>query len=136
MTSCQSCCRSSTDGLLTTLIKQVLTDRTGVYQKDFMIPVLKFLFGNGVILINGDNWKRRRKVVLPPFNHEKIKSMSAVTAEVTKQMMQQWRELIDQSGGEEAAEIDTIVAFNDLTAKINGRVAFGGATRTSRRSSS
>jgi cytochrome P450 family 709 len=55
------------------LIKQVLTDRTGLYQKDFMIPVLKFLFGNGVILINGDDWKRHRKVVLPAFNHETIK---------------------------------------------------------------
>jgi len=57
------------------LIKQVLTDRTGLYQKDFMIPVLKFLFGNGVILINGDDWKRHRKVVLPAFNHETIKVM-------------------------------------------------------------
>ncbi|KAF8720917.1 hypothetical protein HU200_023319 [Digitaria exilis] len=110
------------------LIKQVLTDRTGLYQKDFMIPVLKFLFGNGVILINGDDWKRHRKVVLPAFNHEKIKSMSAVTAEVTKQMMQQWSEQIHQSEGggkEAAAEVDMIDAFNDLTAKINGRVAFG-----------
>ncbi|CAD6211313.1 unnamed protein product [Miscanthus lutarioriparius] len=107
------------------LIKQVLTDRTGLYQKDFMIPVLKFLFGNGVILINGDDWKRHRKVVLPAFNHETIKSMSAVTAEVTKQMMQQWREQIHQSGDKESAEIDMIHAFNDLTAKVNGRVAFG-----------
>ncbi|KAJ1296974.1 hypothetical protein BS78_01G342700 [Paspalum vaginatum] len=109
------------------LIKQVLADRTGLYQKDFMIPVLKFLFGNGVILINGDDWKRHRKVVLPAFNHEKIKSMSAVTAEVTKRMMQQWREQIRGSGDEQqaAAEIDMIHAFNDLTAKINGRVAFG-----------
>ncbi|CAD6203774.1 unnamed protein product [Miscanthus lutarioriparius] len=111
------------------LIKQVLTDRTGLYQKDFMIPVLKFLFGNGVILINGDDWKRHRKVVLPAFNHETIKSMSAVTAEVTKQMMQQWREQIHQSVDKESAEIDMIHAFNDLTAKVNGRVAFGTSHR-------
>jgi PHYB activation tagged suppressor 1 len=51
--------------------------------------------------------------------------MSAVTAEVTKLMMQQWREQVGQSGGKEEAEIDMILAFNDLTAKINGRVAFG-----------
>jgi len=51
--------------------------------------------------------------------------MSAVTAEVTKQMMQQWREQAHQSGGKGAAEIDMIVAFNDLTSRINGRVAFG-----------
>ncbi|XP_066388050.1 cytochrome P450 709B2-like [Miscanthus floridulus] len=111
------------------LIKQVLMDRTGLYQKDFMIPVLKFLFGNGVILINGDDWKRHRKVVLPAFNHETIKSMSAVTAEVTKQMMQRWREQIHQSGDKESAEIDMIHAFNDLTAKVNGRVAFGTSHR-------
>ena len=52
-------------------------------------------------------------------------SMSAVAAEVTKQMMQQWREQAHQSGGKGAAEIDMIVAFNDLTSRINGRVAFG-----------
>ncbi|KAG2540504.1 hypothetical protein PVAP13_9NG548100 [Panicum virgatum] len=107
------------------LVKQVLADRTGLYQKDFLIPVLNFLFGNGVVFINGDDWKRHRKVVLPAFTHDKIKSMSAVTAEVTKQMMQQWREQAHQSGGKGAAEIDMIVAFNDLTSRINGRVAFG-----------
>ncbi|XP_062215511.1 cytochrome P450 709B2-like [Phragmites australis] len=108
------------------LIKQVLTDRTGLYQKDFLIPVLKFLFGNGVILINGDDWKRHRKVVLPAFNHEKLKSMSAVTAEVTEQMMQQWRDQMQQNGDKESAEtVDMTHAFNDLTTKINGRVAFG-----------
>ncbi|VAI41259.1 unnamed protein product [Triticum turgidum subsp. durum] len=112
------------------LIKQVLTDRTGLYQKDFMIPVLKSLFGNGVILINGDDWKRHRKVVLPAFNYEKIKSMSAVTAEVTRQMIQQWGEQIHQSNSDKkAAEIDMIHAFNDLTANINGRVAFGTTHR-------
>uniref|UniRef100_K4ABK5 Cytochrome P450 n=1 Tax=Setaria italica TaxID=4555 RepID=K4ABK5_SETIT len=59
------------------------------------------------------------------FNLPRVQSMSAVTAEVTKQMMQQWREQLGQSGGKEEAEIDMILAFNDLTAKINGRVAFG-----------
>jgi len=108
------------------LVKQVLADRTGLYQKDFLVPVLNSLFGNGVVFINGDDWKRHRKVVLPAFTHDKIKSMSAVAAEVTKQMMQQWREQARQSGGKgAAAEIDMIVAFNDLTSRINGRVAFG-----------
>ena len=55
------------------LVKQVLADRTGLYQKDFLIPVLNFLFGNGVVFINGDDWKRHRKVVLPAFTHDKIK---------------------------------------------------------------
>lgn len=63
----------------------------------------------------------------------RVQSMSAVTAEVTKQMMQQWREQIHQSGAgdnkEESAEIEMVHAFNDLTAKVNGRVAFGTSHR-------
>lgn len=55
------------------LIKDVLRDRTGLFAKDFMIPVFKLLLGNGLILANGDDWKRHRKVVLPAFNHERIK---------------------------------------------------------------
>ena len=55
------------------LVKQVLADRTGLYQKDFLVPVLNSLFGNGVVFINGDDWKRHRKVVLPAFTHDKIK---------------------------------------------------------------
>lgn len=55
------------------LIKEVLTDRTGLFAKDFMVPILKVLLGNGLILANGDVWKRHRKVVLPAFNHDRIK---------------------------------------------------------------
>ncbi|KAJ1296973.1 hypothetical protein BS78_01G342600 [Paspalum vaginatum] len=108
------------------LIKQVLTDRTGLYQKDFMIPVMKFLFGgNGVILLNGDDWKRHRRVVLPAFNHDKIKRMSMLTAEVTDQMRQQWSEQIHQSGDEQSAKVDMTHAMRDLTTEITGRIAFG-----------
>ncbi|KAL6594005.1 hypothetical protein ACP70R_048906 [Stipagrostis hirtigluma subsp. patula] len=111
------------------LIKQVLTDRTGLFPKDFMIPVLKNLFGNGVIVINGDDWKRHRKVVLPAFNHEKIKSMSTVTTQVTERMMRRWRDQIQQNGDRQTAEIDVNHAICDLTTEIIGHVAFGTGHR-------
>jgi PHYB activation tagged suppressor 1 len=60
------------------LIKEVLTDRTGLFAKDFMIPILKVLLGNGLILANGDDWRRHRKVVLPAFNHERIKVVAKI----------------------------------------------------------
>ncbi|KAG2540499.1 hypothetical protein PVAP13_9NG548000 [Panicum virgatum] len=107
------------------LIKEVLTDRTGLFAKDFMLPILKVLLGNGLILANGDDWKRHRKVVLPAFNHERIKSMSAVTAEATEQMTRRWCDQILQSGAQRATEIRVDRAISDLTAGIIGRVAFG-----------
>ncbi|TKV95906.1 hypothetical protein SEVIR_9G393500v4 [Setaria viridis] len=114
------------------LIKEVLTDRTGMFQKDYLIPVLKFLIGNGVILTNGDEWKRHRKLVLPAFNHEKLKSMSEVTTRVTEQMIQAWRTQIQQSSGHRAAEIDMTNAFSQVTEEVIGRLAFGTSHRKSR----
>ncbi|XP_066388051.1 cytochrome P450 709B1-like isoform X1 [Miscanthus floridulus] len=107
------------------LIKEVLTDRTGLFAKDFMIPVFKVLLGNGLILANGDDWKRHRKVVLPAFNHERIKSMSAVTAEATEQMAQRWCEQLLHRGARQGEEIQVDRAICDLTAEIIGRAAFG-----------
>ncbi|KAL6659161.1 hypothetical protein ACP70R_003201 [Stipagrostis hirtigluma subsp. patula] len=111
-----------------TLVKQVLTERTGIFLKDFMIPALKSLFGNGLILSNGDYWKQHRKVVLPAFSHEKLKTMSAVTLEVTEQMTQRWCDQVQKSSVH-AAEIDMAGAFGDLTTEIIGRVAFGTSHR-------
>jgi cytochrome P450 family 709 len=52
--------------------------------------------------------------------------MTVVTAEVTEQMIQRWRNQITrQSGGHQTAEIDVNLAFCDLTGEIIGRVAFG-----------
>jgi cytochrome P450 family 709 len=54
--------------------------------------------------------------------------MTVVTAEVTEQMIQRWRnQIVRQSGGhhQTVAEIDVNLAFCDLTGEIIGRVAFG-----------
>ena len=61
----------------------MLTDRSGLFAKDFMIPVFKVLLGNGLILANGDDWKRHRKVVLPAFNHERIKVAVVIVHKIT-----------------------------------------------------
>nr|CAB3495815.1 unnamed protein product [Digitaria exilis] len=112
------------------LIKEVLTDRTGLFAKDFMVPGLKFFLGHGLIVENGDVWKRHRKVILPAFNHERIKSMSAVTAEATEQMTKRWRDQILQRGGvHESTEVLVDRSISHLTTEIIGRVAFGTTHR-------
>ena len=55
------------------LVKQMFTDRTDVFQKEYLNPSLDSILGNGVIFANGDDWKRRRKFVHPTFNQETIK---------------------------------------------------------------
>ena len=54
-------------------VKQVLAERTGLFPKNYLNANLEVLLGKGLILVNGEDWKRHRKVVHPAFNLEKLK---------------------------------------------------------------
>jgi PHYB activation tagged suppressor 1 len=55
------------------VVRQVLFDRTGLYPKNLMNPHVTRLLGKGLVLTDGDEWKRHRKVVHPAFNMDKLK---------------------------------------------------------------
>jgi PHYB activation tagged suppressor 1 len=55
------------------MVKQVLFDRNGLYPKNIGNPHIARLLGNGLVLTDGDDWKRHRKVVYPAFNMDKLK---------------------------------------------------------------
>jgi cytochrome P450 family 709 len=55
------------------VVRQVLSDRTGLYPKNLMNPHITRLLGKGLVLTDGDDWKRHRKVVHPAFNMDKLK---------------------------------------------------------------
>ena len=54
-------------------VKQVLSDRSGLYPKSIGNPHIARLLGKGLVLTDGDDWKRHRKVVHPAFNMDKLK---------------------------------------------------------------
>jgi len=55
------------------LVKQVLAERTGLFPKDYLNANMEALLGKGLVLTNGEEWKRHRKVVHPAFNLDKLK---------------------------------------------------------------
>ena len=56
------------------LVKQVLAERTGrLFPKDYLNANMEALLGKGLVLTNGEDWKRHRKVVHPAFNLDKLK---------------------------------------------------------------
>ena len=55
------------------VVKQVLSDRNGLFPKNTGNPNVARLLGKGLVLIDGDDWKRHRKVVHPAFNMDKLK---------------------------------------------------------------
>ena len=54
--------------------------------------ILKPLLGNNSLaLLDGDRHKRERKILMPPFHGEKVKSYSKIICQVTEQVASTWQ---------------------------------------------
>ncbi|BAB93411.1 putative cytochrome P450 [Oryza sativa Japonica Group] len=107
-------------------VKQVLLERTGSFTKNYMNANLEALLGKGLILANGEDWERHRKVVHPAFNHDKLKFMSVVMAESVESMVQRWQSQIQQAGNNQV-ELDLSRELSELTSDVITRSAFGSS---------
>uniref|UniRef100_A0A0E0LNS7 Cytochrome P450 n=1 Tax=Oryza punctata TaxID=4537 RepID=A0A0E0LNS7_ORYPU len=107
------------------LAKQVFADRTGLFPKNVTTPMLLKLFGKGLILANGDEWQRHKKVVHPAFNTDKLKMMTATMAGVARSMVSRWEEKVASHGGKVVIELSS--QFEELTADVISHTAFGSS---------
>src|SRR5262245_48286650 len=53
-------------------------------------PVLRLLFGNGLVTSEGDFWARQRRLAQPAFHRERVHAYGQVMVEYTEQMLGQW----------------------------------------------
>ncbi|KAF0920190.1 hypothetical protein E2562_033742 [Oryza meyeriana var. granulata] len=87
---------------------------------------LEALLGKGLILANGEDWERHRKVVHPAFNHDKLKAMSVVMAECVESMTQRWQSQIQQAANSQV-ELELSREMSELTTDVITRSAFGSS---------
>uniref|UniRef100_A0ACD5Y9I7 Uncharacterized protein n=1 Tax=Avena sativa TaxID=4498 RepID=A0ACD5Y9I7_AVESA len=107
------------------LVKQVLADRTNLFQKAYSLNhKFEIILGKGLVFVNGDDWKRQRRVVHPVFNPERLVSMSAIASESSQQMMERWFAKIKRGDGHQV-ETDISCDFNELTLTVITWVIYG-----------
>lgn len=58
------------------MIKEVLMNTSGSFQKIPFTPLTKILFGEGLVGLEGDQWAFHRRVVNQAFKMEKVKVTS------------------------------------------------------------
>ncbi|RCV21564.1 hypothetical protein SETIT_4G149200v2 [Setaria italica] len=85
------------------MAKQVLSERTGMFPKYLTHGNLVRLLGTGLVLANGDGWKRHRKVLQPAFNMDKL----------------------NHGGDSRGVEIELSSQFVEVAANIISHTAFG-----------
>ncbi|KAG8099273.1 hypothetical protein GUJ93_ZPchr0013g36596 [Zizania palustris] len=112
-------------------VKQVLSDRTGMYPKNLLNPYFARLLGKGLVLIDGEEWKRHRKVVYPAFNMDKLKMMTTTMTDCARSMISEWESELTAAGGASkdgsAVEIELSRRFEELTADVISHTAFGSS---------
>lgn len=58
------------------MMKQVLSNKQGHFEKPYIPPILLVLT-NGLTTLEGENWAKHRKIINPAFHIERLKVCSS-----------------------------------------------------------
>jgi cytochrome P450 len=98
------------------LIQTVLVKEAGQFHKS---PALKQaageLIGQGLLLLEGEEHRRHRRLVQPAFHHNRISAYADVMVDYTTEMIDSWRDW---------AELDVAQAMMKLTMRIVAKTLF------------
>ncbi|XP_057761093.1 cytokinin hydroxylase [Arachis stenosperma] len=76
----------------------------------------KPMFGNGLIMVEGNEWFHHRHVVAPSFSPINLKAMASMMKESTEQMMERWITQINSGNREIDVEKEIIATAGEIIA--------------------
>lgn len=101
----------------TQYIKEFL-QKQQYYQKAEIVQALLPLVGTGLLLAEGDAWKRQRKILSNSFHYEFIKDKIPLIQSTTK-------EFLDALSDQDLQQYSAIGKIQEITGEIVGRIFFG-----------
>ncbi|XP_050236518.1 cytochrome P450 709B1-like [Mercurialis annua] len=107
------------------LAKQVLSNKFGFYMKPYFKPIIQKLTGKGLVLMEGRDWVRHRRILNPAFSMNKLKIMIKKMADCTIPMLDEWQKLALQET--KNCKIEMNESFQKLTGDIIAHTAFGSS---------
>ncbi|KAE8714548.1 Cytochrome P450 [Hibiscus syriacus] len=103
------------------LVKEVMKNNENSFPKRKPTIYGKKLLGNGLVLIQGEKWVKRRKLANHAFHGESLKNMTPAIISSVETMLEKWE-------GGEGREIEVFREFRLLTSEVISRTAFGSTS--------
>ncbi|MBV9467800.1 MAG: cytochrome P450, partial [Abitibacteriaceae bacterium] len=100
-------------------IRRVLFTHQKNYLRGWHYRLLRQLFGDNLLVSEGNHWRRQRRLAQPAFQHQRLAAYAAIMVDATAQLLARWR---DAATSGQALEIGPEMAGLALT--IAGRTLF------------
>ncbi|KAL4559466.1 hypothetical protein LXL04_031604 [Taraxacum kok-saghyz] len=104
------------------MTKEILLNTSGSFTKTRVNPLVKGLFGEGIVYLEGEQWAVHRKITSQAFNMERIKELIPEIVASTKSLLDKMEAKLGEENG---LELDVYKEFNNLSADVISRTAFG-----------
>ena len=101
-------------------VQHVLQENARNYRKGAHYEVLKPVFGNGLMLSEGDFWLKQRRIVQPAFHRQRLGRFATTMTDLTAEMLQKW-----DASAERGRPIDVWRELVKLTLSIVCTTLFG-----------
>ena len=79
-------------------VRRILVKRHARYHKGPGFERVKMLLGNGLIVSDGDIWRRSRTMIQPAFSRQKIHELTDVMVRCAERMDKRWSTVVDNGG--------------------------------------
>lgn len=101
------------------LINHVLLKNYLNYKKGPGFELVKMLLGNGIIVSDGDHWRKQRRMIQPAFSRSMIASQVEMVQQCNRERLKKWQDIADNKG-----IIDISFEASDLALDIILRLLF------------
>ncbi|XP_025794005.1 cytochrome P450 709B2-like isoform X2 [Panicum hallii] len=107
-------------------VRQVLWNKSGHFTKTDTHPTILAMLGKGLVLVEGTDWVRHRRVANPAFAMDKLKMMTTTMVSCAERLIRECEELAATNKSGEV-EVEFSRHFQELTAEVISRTAFGSS---------
>ncbi|XP_030530565.1 cytokinin hydroxylase-like [Rhodamnia argentea] len=77
------------------------------------------MFGNGLVMTEGDEWVRHRHLITPAFSPANLKGMASLMVESANKMLEKWTALVNSGNPEIDIEREIVSTAGEIIAKTS-----------------